>query len=169
MQQNEKLSAYIDNELKESNFTEALCSSAELQKKWQNYHTIRSIMRGDEVILKSDFSLKIEQLLENEKMEIQPNKFKKDLKIKRWIMPITQLGIAASVCFMVVTGINVMKEQNSDEYAQEQPILQTLPFTNSVQPISLNLQEEIQKIEDEKKKQEELKKEQKELDKVQQQ
>lgn len=154
MQQNEKLSAYIDDELKESNFTEALCSSSKLQQQWKNYHIIRSVMRGDEIMLGSDFSLKMEKLLENEQMDTHSNQVQKKRKINRWLMPVTQLGIAATVCFMVVTGVNLMQNQDSAHFVQEQQVLQTQPFTHSIQPVSLNLQDEIKKIEEEKKQKE---------------
>ncbi len=172
MQQNENLSAYMDGEQVEGNLVETLCSSAELQQKWQNYHTVRSVMRGEEIILGNDFSLKMEALLENEEIKAQPKG--KLLSLKRWTMPLVQAGIAASVCFIAVVGVNTMNNQKSNEFVQDQPVLQTLPFTDSIQQVSLNLQEEIQKIEDEKKKQqeeqqkEELQKEQPEQDKVQQ-
>ncbi len=167
MQQNENLSAYIDGEKVEGNLAEALCSSAELQQKWQNYHTVRSVMRGEEIILGNDFSLKMEALLENEEMKVQPKG--RIVTLKRWATPLMQAGIAASVCFVAVIGVNTINNQNNDEFVQDQPVLQTLPFTDSIQQVSLNLQEEIQKIEDEKKKQEEeLQKEQEEVDKVQQ-
>ncbi|MDG6882588.1 Sigma-E factor negative regulatory protein [Phocoenobacter uteri] len=166
MQQNENLSAYIDGEQVEGNLAEALCSSPELQQKWQSYHAVRSVMRGENVILGNDFSMKMEALLEKEEIKMQPKGIV--LTLKRWSTPLIQVGVAASVCFAVVLGVNTMNLNNDDEFVQDQLILQTLPFTDSIQQVSLNLQEEIQKIEDEKKKQEELKKELDELDKVQQ-
>ncbi|MDP8052386.1 sigma-E factor negative regulatory protein [Pasteurella atlantica] len=155
MQQNKDLSAYIDGEWVEGNFTEALCSSTDLQQKWQHYHTVRSVMRGEDLLLGRDFSEKMEALIENEEMDLQPKTQRMGLKVKRWVMPFMQVGIAASVCFVAVLGVNVMTNSNENEFVQDQPILQTLPFTNSIQQVSLNLHDEIRKIEDEKKKVEE--------------
>lgn len=138
MQHKETLSAYMDGHNINGEFTDTLCNSAELQQKWANYHTIRSVMRGEEQILGSDFSAKMAELLENEEIETaKPEKKGLLLKLKRWSTPIMQAGIAASVCLVAVLGVNMMN--SSDEVAQtEQPILQTLPFSNSVQPVSYN-------------------------------
>ncbi len=97
-------------------------------------------MQGDEIILGADFSAKMEALLENEEIESQANVEKPKgllLKLKRWGTPIMQAGIAASVCLVAVLGVNSMNA--SDEMAQtQQPVLQTLPFSNSVEAVSYN-------------------------------
>ncbi|MDP8162347.1 RseA family anti-sigma factor [Pasteurella skyensis] len=158
MQQNENLSAYIDGELVEGNFTEALCSSATLQQKWKNYHTVRSVMRGEDIILGNDFSTKLEALLENETIEAQPKG--KLLKLRPWAVSIMQAGIAASVCFVAVLGVNMVKNtQDNGEIAQAQPVLQTLPFTNAAQPVSLNIQKMDIEKQQEQEKQKKLAKE----------
>lgn len=143
MQQRETLSAYMDGYNVNGEFTDTLCSNPELQEKWADYHAIRSIMRGEEQILGADFSAKMAELIENEEIEktaevVEQNTEKRGLllKLKRWSTPLMQAGIAASVCFVAVVGVNMM---NSEEVAQvEQPALQTLPFSNSVQPVSYN-------------------------------
>lgn len=140
MQQTETLSAYMDGHEVEGKFTETLCESAELQQKWVNYHIIRSAMRGEELLLGEDFSTKMAALLENEEIESNVEQVKPRglvIKLKRWATPLMQAGIAASVCLMAVVGVNMINSE--DEVAQvEQPVLQTLPFTNSVQPVSYN-------------------------------
>ncbi|QIM63404.1 transcriptional regulator [Pasteurellaceae bacterium Orientalotternb1] len=140
MQNRETLSAYIDGHNVNGEFSEILCASSELQQKWASYHTIRSVMRGEEQILGADFSAKMAALLEAEVIEnAQPKAKKKGLllKLKRWSTPIMQAGIAASVCLVAVLGVNVVNSNN--EVAQvEQPVLQTLPFSNSVQQVSYN-------------------------------
>ncbi|MDO4698566.1 MAG: RseA family anti-sigma factor [Pasteurellaceae bacterium] len=136
MQQQERLSAYMDGQEINRDFTEKLCSTAELQQKWANYHHIRSIMRGEELLLGSDFSAKMATLLEQEQIEAEKTKGVL-LKLKRWSTPVMQAGIAASVCLVAVFGVNMMNA--SEEVAQaEQPVLQTLPFSNSVQQVSYN-------------------------------
>lgn len=141
MQQRETLSAYMDGYDVNAEFTESLCASSELQQKWADYHTIRSIMRGEEQILGADFSAKMAALIENEEIEKVLTEDNKPrgllLQLKRWSSPLMQAGIAASVCFAAVVGVNLMNTE-SDVAQAEQPVLQTLPFTNSVQPVSYN-------------------------------
>lgn len=138
MQQRETLSAYMDGHNVNGEFTDTLCNSPELQQKWASYHTIRSVMRGEEVILGEDFSAKMATLIEEEEIERTPvEKRGLLLQLKRWSTPIMQAGIAASVCLVAVLGVNMMNAK--DDVAQvEQPALHTLPFSNSVQPVSYN-------------------------------
>ncbi|WP_084493752.1 sigma-E factor negative regulatory protein [Mannheimia granulomatis] len=143
IQQNEYLSAYMDGQGVDTDFVETLTSSPELKQKWASYHTIRSMMHGDEIILGNDFSAKMEALLENEEIDALPSEEKNKqpkgllLKLKRWSTPIMQAGIAASVCLVAVLGVNSFNHK--DEVAQAQPnILQTLPFSNSIEAVSYN-------------------------------
>lgn len=133
--QQEKLSAYMDGHNINGEFTERLCQDDDLQQKWNRYHAIRSIMRGEELILGNDFSSKLNELLENE--EIEQAKRGLVFQLKRWSVPIMQAGIAASVCLAVVLGVNSFSTKQ--EVAQSAvPVLQTLPFSHSVQPVSYN-------------------------------
>lgn len=140
MQQKERLSAYMDGYEIENEFTDELCKSDELQVSWENYHTIRSVMRGEEMILGADFSAKMFELIEQEEIQatIEPQEKRGLLlKLKRWSTPIMQAGIAASVCLVAVLGVNMMN--GNDEVAQvEAPVLQTLPFSQSIQNVSYN-------------------------------
>lgn len=142
MQNRETLSAYMDGHNINGEFTDTLCEDAELQQKWANYHTIRSVMRGEAPLLGADFSTKMATLLENEvigPVTDSPKVEKRGmlLKLKGWGTPLMQAGIAASVCLVAVLGVNLM--QSESEVAQaEQPVLQTLPFSNSVQQVSYN-------------------------------
>ncbi|MEG9546049.1 RseA family anti-sigma factor [Mannheimia sp. HC-2023] len=137
--QHEYLSAYMDGQDVDKEFVETLTNSPELQQKWASYHTIRNVMQGDEIILGADFSAKMEALLENEEIESQANVEKPKgllLKLKRWGTPLLQAGVAASVCLVAVFGVNSFNANN--EMAQTQPVLQTLPFSNSVEAVSYN-------------------------------
>lgn len=137
MQQKEALSAYMDGHDVSGEFTDTLCNDADLQQKWAHYHAIRSIMRNEEVILGSDFSNKLATLLEDEHIEPVPMKKERGLTLKRWSMPIIQTGIAASVCLVAVLSVNYFNSNN--EVAQaEQPVLQTMPFSNSIEAVSYN-------------------------------
>lgn len=144
MQQNETLSAFMDGKKVDDAFIDELCESPELKQKWARYHAVSSVLHGDEIILGRDFSAKMEALLENEEIESQPSVQEtttapqgKLIKLKRWSMPLMQAGIAALVCLVAVLGVNMMNEKN--ELAQaSQPVLQTQPFSDSVQPVSYN-------------------------------
>ncbi|MGX2973823.1 sigma-E factor negative regulatory protein [Ursidibacter arcticus] len=140
MQQRETLSAYMDGHNVNGEFTDTLCKSEELQQKWASYHAVRSVMRGEDILLGNDFSAKMEALLENEEIEKTAESTKPKgllLKLKRWGMPLMQAGVAASVCLIAVIGVNTFN--GGEEVATtEQPVLQTLPFTNSVQQVSYN-------------------------------
>lgn len=135
IQDRETLSAYMDGHNVSGMFAETLCRSAELQQTWANYHAIRSIMRGETQILGQDFSEKMEALLENERIEKAPKGLL--LKLKGWKSTALQAGIAVSVCLVTVLSIN--RFMQTDEVAQAQPaVLQTTPFSQSVQPVSYN-------------------------------
>lgn len=144
MQQRESLSAFMDGHKVDDAFIDQLCNDPTLKQQWANYHTIRNVMHGDELILGDDFSAKMEALLENEEMDapsIQAENVEKPkgmlLKLKRWGTPLMQAGIAASVCLVAVLGVNIMNTQ--DEIAQvEQPVLKTQPLSGSLQPVSYN-------------------------------
>lgn len=137
MQQKETLSAYMDGQKTESGFAETLANSPELKQKWANYHTIRSVMQGEEILLGQDFSAKMEALIENESFEKQAEKPRGLLvKLRRWSTPIMQAGIAASVCLVAVLGVNMVN--SNSEVAQTEPALQTVPFSNAVQAVSYN-------------------------------
>ncbi|WP_026313221.1 sigma-E factor negative regulatory protein [Actinobacillus capsulatus] len=148
MQQRENLSAFMDGHSVDEEFINELCKDPELKQKWASYHAISSVMHGDEIILGDDFSAKMEALLENEEMESlslmvaseQPQPKGMLLKLKRWGTPLMQIGIAASVCLVAVLGVNMMGTDNDIAQA-DQPVLQTQPFSDSVQPVSYNAPE----------------------------
>ncbi|WGE90151.1 sigma-E factor negative regulatory protein [Actinobacillus arthritidis] len=145
MQQKETLSAFMDGHKADDTFIDALCESPELKQKWANYHAIKSVLHGDEIILGNDFSAKMEALLENEEIEsLSSNKAEQSvqpkgmlLKLKRWSVPLMQAGIVASVCLVAVLGVNFMNS-NSETAQLEQPVLKTQPFSDSLQPVSYN-------------------------------
>lgn len=137
MQQKETLSAYMDGQANGIEFADTLTNSPELKAKWASYHTIRNVMQGEEVLLGADFSAKMEALLENETIESAQEKPRGlVVKLKRWATPIMQAGIAASVCLVALVGVNMMN--SSEEVAQTEPTLQTIPFSNAVQAVSYN-------------------------------
>ncbi|MFD0966848.1 sigma-E factor negative regulatory protein [Seminibacterium arietis] len=148
--QKELLSAYIDGEYVNNELTDEICQNKVLQESWANFHTIRSVMRQESnVLLGADFTAKIEMLIEQERIEIasptvsQPtqkeiNKFSFVNKFKSWFVPMTQVAVAATVCLVTVIGVQTFTTSKTEKEHQDMPVLQTLPFNNSVQAVSYN-------------------------------
>ena len=148
--QKELLSAYMDGEQVNPTFTEQLCQDAELQESWEDFHTIRSIMRKESnVVLGADFTAKMESLIATEEIQV-PNAMTSEplpqeventpfmQKLKAWFMPITQVAVAASVCLVAVLGVQSFNAKSTVQSAVDAPVLQTLPFNNGVQEVSYN-------------------------------
>ena len=148
--QKELLSAYMDGEQVNPTFTEQLCQDAELQESWEDFHTIRSIMRQESnIVLGADFTAKMESLIATEEIQV-PNAMKSQplpqevenapfmQKLKAWFMPMTQVAVAASVCLVAVLGVQSFNAKSTVQSAVDAPVLQTLPFNNGVQEVSYN-------------------------------
>ena len=148
--QKELLSAYIDGEQVNHELTEQLCQDAELQESWEDFHTIRSIMRQESnVVLGADFTAKMESLIATEEIQVPNAMTSQPLpqeventpfmqKLKAWFMPITQVAVAASVCLVAVLGVQSFNAKSTVQSAVDAPVLQTLPFNNGVQEVSYN-------------------------------
>lgn len=148
--QKELLSAYMDGEQVNPTFTEQLCQDAELQESWEDFHTIRSIMRKESnVVLGADFTTKMESLIATEEIQVSNAITSQPLpqevenapfmqKLKAWFMPITQVAVAASVCLVAVLGVQSFNAKSTVQSAVDAPVLQTLPFNNGVQEVSYN-------------------------------
>lgn len=148
--QKELLSAYMDGEQVNPTFTEQLCQDAELQESWEDFHTIRSIMRKESnVVLGADFTTKMESLIATEEIQVSNEMTSQPLpqevenapfmqKLKAWFMPITQVAVAASVCLVAVLGVQSFNAKSTVQSAVDAPVLQTLPFNNGVQEVSYN-------------------------------
>ena len=148
--QKELLSAYMDGEQVNPTFTEQLCQDAELQESWEDFHTIRSIMRKESnVVLGADFTAKMESLIATEEIQMPNAMTSQPLpqevenvpfmqKLKAWFMPITQVAVAASVCLVAVLGVQSFNAKSTVQSAVDAPVLQTLPFNNGVQEVSYN-------------------------------
>lgn len=148
--QKELLSAYMDGEQVNPTFTEQLCQDAELQESWEDFHTIRSIMRKESnVVLGADFTTKMESLIATEEIQVSNAMTSQPLpqevenapfmqKLKAWFIPITQVAVAASVCLVAVLGVQSFNAKSTVQSAVDAPVLQTLPFNNGVQEVSYN-------------------------------
>lgn len=148
--QKELLSAYMDGEQVSQDLTDVICQDDGLQKKWADYHVIRTVMRQEsEVFLGADFTAKMADLIKSERTldaakvsEDQPeiaetahNPFVQKLKV--WLMPVTQIAVAAGVCLAVVLGVQNSMNNDSNNNS-DIPVLQTSPFNSNVQAVSYN-------------------------------
>ncbi|OOF51531.1 transcriptional regulator [Rodentibacter genomosp. 1] len=148
--QKELLSAYMDGEQVDASFTEKLCCDKSLSRSWATYHMARAVIRKESaVILGTDFTAKMADLIEHEEIErveittSQPTvEDVKNLpfmrKFKSFFAPVAQIAVAASVCLVAVFGVQSFNAKNDVNNAPETPVLQTLPFNNSVQEVSYN-------------------------------
>lgn len=148
--QKELLSAYMDGEQVNSELTDAICNDPSLQQSWKAFHTVRAVMRKETpVILGDDFTAKMAELIEQEEIEhieltvLQPMpeevvKHPFMQKMKSLFAPMTQFAVAAGVCLVAVIGVQSYNAKTDATQASDTPVLQTLPFNNSVQEVSYN-------------------------------
>lgn len=150
MQQNEKLSAYMDGYEIGRNLASDISSDPALQQKWANYHTIRSVLRSEELILGKEFSEKMASLLDDEAANTIPSAKPRGLvlQLKKWGIPLMQAGIAASVCFVALIGFNMLNNSEEQITQHSQPAMLTLPFSNAVQQVSYNAPSQVQPSEE---------------------
>lgn len=144
--QKELLSAYMDGEQVSNEFTATLCQNDELQQSWGNYHLIGSVMREESaVVLGADFTEKMAALIEFEE-EIKVSQPTPEevaqlpfiQQLKAFFAPMTQVAVAAAVCLVAVLGVQTYNASQNEKNAVDNPVLQTLPFNNSVQEVSYN-------------------------------
>ncbi|OOF40468.1 transcriptional regulator [Rodentibacter rarus] len=148
--QKEQLSAYMDGEQVDATFTETLCNDQSLCQSWAAYHLARAVIRKESaVVLGANFTAKMANLIEREEIEkvvmsesqptveeVQHLPFMQ--KFKSFFAPMAQIAVAASVCLVAVLGVQSFNAKTDVSNAPETPILQTLPFNNSVQEVSYN-------------------------------
>ena len=58
--------------------------------------------------------------------------------MKSLFVPMTQFAVAAGVCLVAVIGVQSYNAKTDATQASDTPVLQTLPFNNSVQEVSYN-------------------------------
>ncbi|MGV6988235.1 sigma-E factor negative regulatory protein [Testudinibacter sp. P80/BLE/0925] len=145
--QKELLSAYLDGEYQNDHLLDTLCQDEELQQAWNRYHLVRSVVRQEtSVFLDADFTAKMASLIEAEPtlqaalQPVSPQAAALPLmqKLKNWLSPFTQVAVAASVCLVAVFGVQSYLQSESGVVIAENPVLQTLPFTDSIQQVSYN-------------------------------
>lgn len=145
MQHKELLSAYIDGEEVNHEFTTELCHNQDLQQSWHTLHLIRSVVRKEsEVLLGDDFTAQMASLIEQEpnflaEQPTTPVSVPVMTKVKRYFAPVLQLAVAASVCLVAIIGVQSLNQADRERNLADVPTLQTLPFTHSVEEVSYNV------------------------------
>lgn len=151
MTNKQQISALMDGELVD----QSLITDIEAQQSWSRYHLIGDTLRGDVAQNTSgwDIASQVAMALEAEPvyskqngklaqvvplMESQPNPQKARSKMPAWLSNVTQIGIAACVSLVVVLGVQQYSGGNGAVSESDQlPVLQTIPFSGSAEPVSL--------------------------------
>ncbi|NVK54620.1 MAG: transcriptional regulator [Alteromonadaceae bacterium] len=120
-QQHEKLSAFMDGELNESEFVDTIKNDSELLAKWRSYHVIRSGLRKEASVMPEfDITAQVAAALDNEATVLAPRSKWKSLPVIGKIVPLVrqsgQFAVAASVAAAVILGV-----QQANLPAPEEP------------------------------------------------
>jgi sigma-E factor negative regulatory protein RseA len=160
MADQEKLSALMDGEVVDK----ALISEIEIDQEaldtWKNYHLIGDVMRGDTPKVKEwNIAESVALALENEpahrlidsnsslsnnvsdiatqRVEAQPTPKQAKRELPEWLTQFGQVAVAACVSLAVILGVQQYGGAESSSVDQL-PVLQTIPLTGSVEPVSLS-------------------------------
>jgi sigma-E factor negative regulatory protein RseA len=124
---NEQVSALSDNELSDietASVLNQLTQQPELRQRWDRYHLIGDVMRGDTVQLQAtEISERVRQLVGSEPAIIsKPKRARTNVWKSGWIKPAAGAALAASVATVAVISTPGLLSQ--DESAQ-QPLAAT--------------------------------------------
>ena len=105
--QNEQVSALLDDELSDTEIASVLTGlnqQHELRQRWDRYHLIGDVMRGEPVQLKStEISERVRQQVESEPAIISmPKRAGATGRKSLWVKPIAGAALAASVATVAV-------------------------------------------------------------------
>jgi len=149
MADKEQLSALMDGESVDQALLAELSHDAESQKSWQNYHLIGDVMRGESpASAEWDIAGKVALALEDEPayhtvptpaVESQPTPQQARRALPSWLSQFGQVAMAACVSLAVILGVQQYGAGVDGAQSQaELPVLQTIPFTGSAEPVSLS-------------------------------
>ena len=157
MADKEKLSALMDGEVVDKSLLQTIAHDDESFGTWKNYHLIGDVMRGD-VPVSSEWNIagRVALALENEpahtrlsivtttesdepRLEEQPAAPKARRQLPAWLSQFGQVAIAASVSLAVIIGVQQYGGGSDTVGVQDDqiPVLQTVPFSGSAEPVSL--------------------------------
>nr|WP_241033851.1 sigma-E factor negative regulatory protein [Vibrio maerlii] len=153
MADKEKLSALMDGELIDKALISELENSQDDQQTWKNYHLIGDVMRGEapakpEWNIAESVAAAIEleptygsettqqaEVVPAVEAQPTPNEAKKGLPA--WFTQFGQVAMAACVSMAVIIGVQQYGGEDSVSPNNDIPVLQTVPFAGSVEPVSL--------------------------------
>lgn len=156
MADKEKLSALMDGELVDKALISELEQDQDSLQVWKNYHLIGDVMRGEAPANPSwNIANSVALALENEPAhgvnerhsvigiseaitESQPEPKKARRQLPTWITQFGQVAVAACVTLAVVLGVQQYGgDSATDGSGDKLPVLQTVPFAGSAEPVSL--------------------------------
>ncbi|WP_167489290.1 RseA family anti-sigma factor [Vibrio ouci] len=152
MADKEKLSALMDGELVDKALITELEQDQESLQSWQNYHLIGDVMRGEapeipEWNIAESVALALDdepahstitQLEQHRRVESQPTPAQARKQLPAWLNQFGQVAMAACVSLAVILGVQQYGGSDpSSPAAETLPVLQTIPFAGSAEPVSL--------------------------------
>ncbi|HFQ5077471.1 TPA: RseA family anti-sigma factor [Vibrio vulnificus] len=155
MADKEKLSALMDGEIVDKALIKEIAQDDDVLASWRNYHLIGDVMRGEApqqpewniaesvaLALENEpaHSLHQQKVIELTQMppESQPLPQQARRQLPVWLSQFGQVAVAACVSLAVILG--VQQYGGSDPaapQADQLPVLQTIPFAGSAEPVSL--------------------------------
>ncbi|MFA4716556.1 RseA family anti-sigma factor [Vibrio vulnificus] len=155
MADKEKLSALMDGEIVDKALIKEIAQDDDVLASWLNYHLIGDVMRGEApqqpewniaesvaLALENEpaHSLHQQKVIELTQMppESQPLPQQARRQLPTWLSQFGQVAVAACVSLAVILG--VQQYGGSDPaapQADQLPVLQTIPFAGSAEPVSL--------------------------------
>ncbi|EHU9471705.1 sigma-E factor negative regulatory protein [Vibrio vulnificus] len=155
MADKEKLSALMDGEIVDKALIKEIAQDDDVLASWRNYHLIGDVMRGEApqqpewniaesvaLALENEpaHSLHQQKVIELTQMppesQLLPQQARRQLPA--WLSQFGQVAVAACVSLAVILG--VQQYGGSDPaapQADQLPVLQTIPFAGSAEPVSL--------------------------------
>lgn len=146
MPNNEKLSAFIDGELKDESLLASLVKDEDLADQFSRYQLIGDVMRDDvPAEMNFDIASNVMAALDDEPTVMAPQLKTASNKItlKDNVVPlfkkVGQYAIAASVAASVVVGVQLNTAQQDN--LTPAPVLDTVPFIGGAEPVSLQAEQ----------------------------
>ena len=153
MADKEKLSALMDGELVDKALITELEKDQDSLQTWQNYHLIGDVMRGEapekpEWNIAESVALALDnepahstitQLEEHRLQESQPTPSQARRQLPAWLNQFGQVAMAACVSLAVILGVQQYggSDATTSPETETLPVLQTIPFSGSAEPVSL--------------------------------
>lgn len=159
MTNKQQISALMDGELIDQSLISEIEKDDESLQSWSHYHLIGDTLRGETPSNPNwDIASKVALALDNEPahnslssshlssskvtpiLEAQPKPGKARARMPAWLSNLTQVGVAACVSLVVILGVQQYSGSDATNVASDSdqlPVLQTIPFAGSAEPVSL--------------------------------